>query len=80
MRWFGLSKIDVAMGLAFQKGAVPLSREALRRAIELNGVAVGLNQSAFEWGVWLRSIRHALRRWRFRRSRWCCRCPSRSMH
>ena len=50
MRWFGLSKIDVAMGLAFQKGAVPLSREALRRAIELNGVAVGLNQAAFEWG------------------------------
>ena len=38
------------LGFAFQKGAVPLSLEALMRAIELNGVAVDFNKAAFEWG------------------------------
>lgn len=38
------------LGLAFQRGAVPLSLEALLRAIELNGVAVKANVQAFQWG------------------------------
>ena len=38
------------LGYAWQKGCVPLSEEALLRAIELNGVAVADNQAAFLWG------------------------------
>jgi indolepyruvate ferredoxin oxidoreductase len=38
------------LGYAWQKGCVPLSEEALLRAIELNGVAVAGNRAAFLWG------------------------------
>ena len=38
------------LGYAWQHGKVPLSRVALRRAIELNGVQVDHNLAAFEWG------------------------------
>jgi indolepyruvate ferredoxin oxidoreductase len=38
------------LGLAFQRGAVPLSADSLSKAIELNGVAVRMNQAAFNWG------------------------------
>ncbi|MDB5857789.1 MAG: hypothetical protein JWQ76_1478, partial [Ramlibacter sp.] len=38
------------LGFAWQKGWVPLGREALLRAIELNAVAVDNNKAAFEWG------------------------------
>jgi indolepyruvate ferredoxin oxidoreductase len=38
------------LGYAWQKGWVPLSRESLMRAMELNEVAVANNQLAFEWG------------------------------
>jgi len=38
------------LGLAWQRGWVPLSRATLRRAIELNGVQVSMNLAAFEWG------------------------------
>jgi indolepyruvate ferredoxin oxidoreductase len=38
------------LGLAWQKGLVPLSFEALDRAIELNGAAVAMNRKAFAWG------------------------------
>jgi indolepyruvate ferredoxin oxidoreductase len=38
------------LGFAWQRGWVPVSRAALMRAIELNGVAVPDNQLAFEWG------------------------------
>ncbi|MCL4682671.1 MAG: indolepyruvate ferredoxin oxidoreductase family protein [Rhodocyclaceae bacterium] len=38
------------LGYAWQKGCVPLSEEALLRAIELNGVAVADNRAAFLWG------------------------------
>jgi indolepyruvate ferredoxin oxidoreductase len=38
------------LGYSFQKGKVPLSEEALMKAIELNGVQVGFNKSAFNWG------------------------------
>jgi indolepyruvate ferredoxin oxidoreductase len=38
------------LGFAYQFGHVPLSRDAIRRAIELNGEAVKMNLEAFEWG------------------------------
>ncbi|RYX90087.1 MAG: indolepyruvate ferredoxin oxidoreductase family protein [Comamonadaceae bacterium] len=38
------------MGYAWQRGWIPLSRESIFRAIELNGVAVDNNKAAFEWG------------------------------
>ena len=38
------------LGYAWQKGLVPVSLEALERAIELNAVAVDMNRNAFAWG------------------------------
>ena len=38
------------LGFAWQKGWIPLGRESLMRAIELNAVAVENNKAAFEWG------------------------------
>ncbi|MDH5576908.1 MAG: indolepyruvate ferredoxin oxidoreductase family protein [Betaproteobacteria bacterium] len=38
------------LGYAWQKGWVPLGREAIERAIELNGVAVEFNKKSFLWG------------------------------
>jgi indolepyruvate ferredoxin oxidoreductase len=38
------------LGFAAQRGLVPLSVEALERAIELNNVAVEFNKRAFLWG------------------------------
>lgn len=38
------------LGVAFQMGRVPVSRDALEKAIELNGVAVEANKRAFLWG------------------------------
>jgi len=38
------------LGFAWQQGLVPLSLEALMRAVELNGAAVAMNQTAFAWG------------------------------
>ena len=38
------------LGHAWQLGTVPLSRDALIRAIELNGEAVAMNKQAFELG------------------------------
>ncbi len=38
------------LGFAWQKGWVPLRRESLVRAIELNDVQVANNLAAFEWG------------------------------
>jgi indolepyruvate ferredoxin oxidoreductase len=40
----------MVLGYAWQKGWVPLTRAALRRAVELNGVQVENNLAAFEWG------------------------------
>ncbi len=40
----------IMLGFAWQKGWVPLGRESLMRAIELNAVAVEQNKAAFEWG------------------------------
>ncbi len=38
------------LGMAVQAGALPVSSASLRRAIELNGVAVDKNLAAFDWG------------------------------
>ena len=38
------------LGFAWQKGWIPLGRDSLMRAIELNAVAVDNNKAAFEWG------------------------------
>ena len=38
------------LGYAWQKGWIPLRRESIVRAMELNGVQVQNNQTAFEWG------------------------------
>jgi len=38
------------LGFAWQKGWIPLTRQAITRAIELNAVAVDDNLAAFEWG------------------------------
>jgi len=37
-------------GYAWQKGMLPISREAIHGAIELNGIAIDWNKQAFEWG------------------------------
>ncbi|MCL4748040.1 MAG: indolepyruvate ferredoxin oxidoreductase family protein, partial [Burkholderiaceae bacterium] len=38
------------LGYAYQQGLVPVSAGAIERAIELNAVAVEMNQRAFAWG------------------------------
>ena len=45
------------LGYAWQKGRVPLTEASILKAIELNGVSVGFNKSAFNWG---RSAAHDL--------------------
>ncbi len=47
------------LGFAWQKGLVPLGAEAIEKAIEINGVAVTMNQQAFLWG---RRAAHDLKR------------------
>jgi indolepyruvate ferredoxin oxidoreductase len=38
------------LGYAWQRGLVPISFEALMRAVELNGAAIEMNKTAFAWG------------------------------
>ncbi|MEO8742449.1 MAG: indolepyruvate ferredoxin oxidoreductase family protein, partial [Lysobacteraceae bacterium] len=38
------------LGVAWQSGLVPISLDALMRAVELNGAAVEMNKTAFAWG------------------------------
>ncbi len=38
------------LGFAWQRGLVPVTAEAMLRAIELNGAAVDANKRAFAWG------------------------------
>jgi indolepyruvate ferredoxin oxidoreductase len=40
----------MALGIAWQKGRVPVTETSILRAIELNGVAVAMNRCAFAWG------------------------------
>jgi len=48
------------LGFAWQQGLVPVSFEALSRAIELNGVAVERNRQAFAWGRLLSADPHVV--------------------
>ncbi|CAH1654432.1 Indolepyruvate ferredoxin oxidoreductase, alpha and beta subunits [Hyphomicrobiales bacterium] len=38
------------LGFAYQHGKIPVSAEAVEKAITLNGEAVGMNLAAFRWG------------------------------
>jgi indolepyruvate ferredoxin oxidoreductase len=38
------------VGVAYQKGLLPVSAAAIERAIELNRVAIDMNRRAFRWG------------------------------
>ena len=38
------------LGVAWQQGTIPVPREAIEKAIELNGQAVAMNTKAFHWG------------------------------
>ncbi len=38
------------LGFAFQKGSIPLTLDAMLRAIEINGAAIEMNKLAFTWG------------------------------
>ena len=38
------------LGYAWQKGHVPLHEASIMKAIDLNGVSVGFNKTAFTWG------------------------------
>ncbi len=38
------------LGYAYQLGGLPVSAEAILKALELNGEAVAVNQTAFTWG------------------------------
>ncbi|WP_320177593.1 indolepyruvate ferredoxin oxidoreductase family protein [Roseovarius pacificus] len=38
------------LGVAYQNGFIPVSSEAILRAIELNGVAIPFNKKSFNWG------------------------------
>ncbi|MBZ0215277.1 MAG: hypothetical protein K8F25_01885, partial [Fimbriimonadaceae bacterium] len=38
------------LGAAYQSGLVPVTAAAIEKAIELNGIAVDMNQRAFLWG------------------------------
>jgi indolepyruvate ferredoxin oxidoreductase len=38
------------LGYAYQIGAMPLSAEAIEKAIDMNGEAVAMNVAAFNWG------------------------------
>jgi indolepyruvate ferredoxin oxidoreductase len=46
----GMSTNILLTGFAWQRGLLPLSLEAIEKAIELNGVAVGASKAAFHWG------------------------------
>ena len=48
------------LGFAWQQGTVPVSADALIKAIELNGVAVERNIHAFQWGRLAAHDRQAL--------------------
>jgi len=57
----------ILLGHAWQSGRIPLSRDAIMRAVDLNGVKVADNQAAFELGrccahdpAWARSAGEAV--------------------
>jgi len=46
----GIATNMFMVGYAWQHGGLPLSRDAIHKAIRLNGVAPKMNITAFEWG------------------------------
>ncbi|MBW7837239.1 MAG: indolepyruvate ferredoxin oxidoreductase family protein [Sphingomonadales bacterium] len=64
MRLFGSNILAnmLMVGFAWQKGLVPISEEAILKAIELNGVSVTANHSAFRWGRFAAADPHGFRR------------------
>jgi indolepyruvate ferredoxin oxidoreductase len=46
----GVTANVLLLGVAYQAGMLPMSAEAIERAIELNGAAVEANKAAFAWG------------------------------
>jgi indolepyruvate ferredoxin oxidoreductase len=40
----------MALGIAWQKGRIPVTEASILRAIELNKVAIAMNKRAFAWG------------------------------
>ncbi len=46
----GILSTVFMLGFAYQKGLIPVSAEALSRAIDLNGVMIAENRQAFLWG------------------------------
>ncbi len=51
------------LGAAWQRRQVPLALASIERAIELNGVAVAMNQAAFVWGRRAAHDLEAVERW-----------------
>jgi indolepyruvate ferredoxin oxidoreductase len=71
----------LALGAAYQRGLLPVSGEALERAIELNGAAVEKNLAALRWGrAVVGGARRRRGRPRARRRPWrpCASCPTSS--
>ena len=56
-RLFGTAQAvnTLLLGIAWQRGLLPLGRASLLRAIKLNGTAVAMNERAFLWGRLLAS-------------------------
>ncbi|AKI00737.1 indolepyruvate ferredoxin oxidreductase, alpha/beta subunit [Hoeflea sp. IMCC20628] len=46
----GIAKNMIMLGYAWQCGLIPLQRQSIERAIELNGAAVAMNKEAFDAG------------------------------
>ena len=46
----GIAKNMIMLGYAWQCGLIPLQRESIERAIDINGAAVAMNRDAFEAG------------------------------
>lgn len=46
----GIATNMFMLGYAYQKGLIPVTHQAIEKAIEMNGVAVPFNIQAFRWG------------------------------
>ncbi|MFT7038038.1 MAG: indolepyruvate ferredoxin oxidoreductase, partial [Paracoccaceae bacterium] len=54
----GMGANLMLVGVAAQAGALPVSIDAIERAIRLNGAAVEMNLAAFRWGRWIAQDRN----------------------